>query len=115
MHSESTTPDSGRGQWARVVRAPQVAPLAIDWIARNGRAENWFLHVNLWDPHTPYRTPASFGNPFRDQPLPSWYTEEVRAKHWESCGPHSAREVGGFGIADYDRQLEKAGPGCWTR
>jgi MFS family permease len=29
MHSESTTPDSGRGQWARVVRAPQVAALSI--------------------------------------------------------------------------------------
>jgi MFS family permease len=29
MHSESTTPDSGGGQWARVVRAPQVAPLSI--------------------------------------------------------------------------------------
>ena len=29
MHSESTTPDSGRGPWARVVRAPQVASLSI--------------------------------------------------------------------------------------
>jgi MFS family permease len=28
MHSESTTPD-GRGPWARVVSAPQVAPLSI--------------------------------------------------------------------------------------
>ncbi len=29
MYSESTTPDSGRGPWARVVFAPQVAPLAL--------------------------------------------------------------------------------------
>jgi MFS family permease len=29
MHSESTTPDSGRGPWARVVSAPQVGPLAV--------------------------------------------------------------------------------------
>lgn len=29
MHSESTTPDSGRGPWARVVRAPQVASLSL--------------------------------------------------------------------------------------
>jgi MFS family permease len=28
MHSESTTPDGGRGPWARVVLAPQVAALA---------------------------------------------------------------------------------------
>ena len=38
--------------------ADQVAPLALDWLARNGARDNWFLHVHLWDPHTPYRTPA---------------------------------------------------------
>src|SRR4051812_17158556 len=94
-------------------RADEVAPFAIDWIKRNGRDEDWFLHVNLWDPHTPYNTPHEFGNPFKDEPLPAWYTEEVRAAHWAQCGPHSAREVGGFGIADYDRELERQGPGCW--
>jgi arylsulfatase A-like enzyme len=94
-------------------RADEIAPLAIDWIKRNGREENWFLHVNLWDPHTPYRTPASFGNPFEGDALPAWYSEDVRSQHWQMCGPHSAREVGGFGIADYDKQLESLGPGCW--
>jgi MFS family permease len=29
LHSESTTPDSGRGPWARVARAPQVASLSL--------------------------------------------------------------------------------------
>ena len=36
-------------------RADEIAPVAIDWIKRNGRGDNWFLHVNMWDPHTPYR------------------------------------------------------------
>jgi choline-sulfatase len=36
--------------------ADQVAPLAMDWLDRNGARDNWFLHVHLWDPHTPYRT-----------------------------------------------------------
>jgi arylsulfatase A-like enzyme len=94
-------------------RADEVAPIAIDWLKRNARAENWFLHVNLWDPHTPYRTPESFGNPFEDEPLPSWYTEAVRAAHWSGIGPHSAREVGGFGIADYDRSLAEKNPNGW--
>ena len=78
-------------------RADEVAPIVLDWIKRNGRADDWFLHVNLWDPHTPYRTPESFGNPFKDDPLPAWYTEEVRQQHWQGCGPHSAQEVMGFG------------------
>lgn len=76
--------------------ADEVSPVAIDWIARNGKAEDWFLHVNLWDPHTPYRAPESFGEPFAGEPLPAWLTDEVRQAHWDGCGPHSAREIPGY-------------------
>src|SRR2546421_271645 len=93
--------------------ADEIVPVAIDWIRRNARGEKWFLHVNMWDPHTPYRTPASFGNPFKDDPLPAWYTEEVRRQHWEGIGPHCAREVGGFGTSEYDRQLAVQNPNGW--
>lgn len=89
--------------------AHEVTPLAIDWLNRNARRDNWFLHLNYWDPHTPYRTPESFSNPFKDEPLPSWLTEEIRQEHWASYGPHSAQEVPGFQtdypwIADYPQQ-----------
>lgn len=77
--------------------ADEIEPLALDWLRRNGARDGWFLHVNLWDPHTPYRTPEGFGHPFAGAPLPGWLTEEVRARHWGGCGPHSAREVVGFG------------------
>lgn len=77
-------------------RADEVSPIAIDWLHRNGRQDNWFLHVNLWDPHTPYRSPEDFIRAFAGQPLPAWYTEEVRQQHWNGCGPHSAREVTGW-------------------
>jgi choline-sulfatase len=43
--------------------ADDVTPVALDWLARNAQRDNWMLHVNLWGPHTPYRTPAAFGNP----------------------------------------------------
>jgi arylsulfatase A-like enzyme len=79
-------------------RADEIAPVAVDWVRRNGRDDNWFLHVNFWDPHTPYRTPESFGDPFADAPLPAWLTEEVRQQHWSGCGPHSAREVRGYDV-----------------
>lgn len=77
-------------------RAEEVAPVALDWLERNARRDGWFLHVHLWDPHTPYRAPAAYGDPFADSPLPAWYGEEVRQRHWQGCGPHSAREVRGF-------------------
>ena len=51
----------------------------LDWLERRGRADDWFLHVHLWDPHTPYNVPDDFGNPFASAtPVPAWHTEEVR-------------------------------------
>ena len=79
-------------------RAEEVVPAAIDWIGRNGARDDWFLHVNVWDPHTPYRTPMEFGNPFQNDPLPAWMTEEMRQKAWDSFGPHSAQEPGGYDV-----------------
>jgi choline-sulfatase len=77
-------------------RADEVTAIALDWLRRNATRPDWFLHVHMWDPHTPYRTPGSFGNPFAGSPLPEWLTEEVRAEHWTRPGPHSAQEVNGF-------------------
>jgi choline-sulfatase len=91
--------------------ADQVAPLAIEWLERRGQRDNWFLHVHLWDPHTPYRTPLSFGNPFEDEAIPAWIDSDVAQRHWRLAGPHSAQEVLGFGPADrlrrYSRQPQQ--------
>jgi len=86
--------NTGRGG---MESADEITPVALDWLNRNGASDNWVLHVNTWDPHTPFRAPASFGDPFARDPLPAWYTEEARAAHWAGCGPHSARESRGFG------------------
>ena len=75
--------------------ADDVSGYALDWIARNARRDDWLLHVNFWDPHTPYRTPEEFGNPFADDPAPAWYTEELRRRHWDSFSPRSPREPTG--------------------
>ncbi len=87
--------------------ADDVTPLALQWLSANARRDQWFLHVNYWDPHTPYRTPMPFGDPFADDPLPDWLTEEVRQRCWDRPGPHSAQEPHGFGddpfYVDYPR------------
>ncbi len=77
-------------------RADEVLPFALDWLERRGRADQWFLHVHLWDPHTPYNAPDEYGNPFASDPVPAWHTEAVRARNWELPGPHSAQEPWGF-------------------
>jgi arylsulfatase A-like enzyme len=82
--------DTGRGGNES---AEEVSPTALDWIRRNARKDNWYLHVNFWDAHTPYRAPASFGNPFENAPLPSLYTPELVEKHRRLPGPHTAQEI----------------------
>ncbi len=85
-------------------RADEVVPLALDWLDRKGREDGWFLHVNVWDPHTPYRTPEEYGNPFRDDPPPAWMTEEARRRTWDTYGPGCAQEPGGAYLnPDYAR------------
>ena len=73
--------------------AEHVTPVITDWVERNAKKDDWFLYVNYWDPHTPYRAPEDFGNPFADTPLPEWATEEVLEKHKDKVGPHSVHEL----------------------
>ncbi|MFW5858175.1 MAG: sulfatase, partial [Planctomycetota bacterium] len=73
--------------------AEHVTPVVLDWIERNAEQDDWFLHVNYWDPHTPYRAPEAFGDPFAEDPLPAWLTEEVLAEHQKMVGPHKALEI----------------------
>jgi choline-sulfatase len=80
--------------------ADQVAGAATSWLNHRGRDRPWFLHVHLWDPHTPYRTPDEYGRPFHDSPPPTWIDRSVIAEHRLMAGPHSAQEVTGWGPSE---------------
>ncbi len=85
--------------------AEEIVPLAIDWVDRNGKNDDWLLHVNIWDPHTDYRAPEEFGNPFEDQPLAGWYSEQIRQRQWDDFGPGTPQEpCGSYGTAESPRQ-----------
>lgn len=73
--------------------AEEVTPVVLDWFEKNAAKDDWCLHVNLWDPHTPFRAPEEFGNPFADAPLPEWITDEILDAHWDHPGPHGAQDV----------------------
>ncbi|MBZ0300307.1 MAG: sulfatase [Anaerolineae bacterium] len=79
--------------------ADSVTPLALEWLARNGHAENWFLHVNYWDAHLHFRTPPEFGNPFEDHSPPDWITQDYLDRSQDACGMRCAQEAlgGGWG------------------
>jgi arylsulfatase A-like enzyme len=92
-------------------RADEVLPHALDWLEKNGASDNWFLHVNLWDPHGPYRAPVEFGNPFEKDPLPSWLNDRVIAEHLKHVGPHSLNELSMYtdnALPDMPRYIGRA-------
>lgn len=75
--------------------AEVVQPVIDKWLADNAAKDNWYLHVNYWDPHTPYRTPADFANHFEDEPLPEWLdNDELIERHNKLVGPHCSLEIG---------------------
>ncbi|NCC63279.1 MAG: sulfatase [Spirochaetia bacterium] len=74
-------------------RAEEVIPAASRFIQDHGTEDDWFLHVNLWDPHTPYRTPDSYGDPFKHEEAPAWPDAETIRLHQDGYGPHSATAV----------------------
>ncbi|MCL2513759.1 MAG: sulfatase, partial [Oscillospiraceae bacterium] len=91
--------------------AESVYPAALDWLDRRSLDGNWFMHFHIWDPHTPYRAPEEFGNPFEDQPLDNWIDEDVLKKHLKHVGPHSVNELNMYNDnegSEFPRQPGKA-------
>ncbi len=76
--------------------ADEITPTALEWIENHAEEDNWFLHINYWDPHTPYRAPVEMGNPFENDPIPEWITPEVLEGHQQLVGAHKAMNVSMF-------------------
>ncbi len=75
--------------------AETVQPIVDKWMADNAAKDNWYLHLNYWDPHTPYRVPVDIANPFEKEPLPAWLdNDELITRHNKIVGPHTSLEIG---------------------
>ncbi len=73
--------------------AGEVNAKVIPWLRANGAGDNWFLHVNYWDVHTPYWAPAAYvarvhGGPPPAHPGP----DDVARDAHEYYGPATARD-----------------------
>ncbi len=80
-----------------------VTPHALEWLKRNAKRDSWFLHVHVWDPHTPYTASEEMAENLGGQ-RPNWITQEILEKHQTLAGPHSASETLGF---DPDSDISK--------
>jgi choline-sulfatase len=77
-------------------RSDHVYPDVEDWLQSHAQKDDWYLHVNFWDPHTPYDTPSEYGTTFDDATAPDWPDESTIQDHYASYGPHSAQEPHGW-------------------
>jgi arylsulfatase A-like enzyme len=82
--------DTGKGG---AESAEDVTPTVLEWIETNGRKDDWYLHVHYWDPHTPYRAPKEFGNPFAKDPLPGFFTPDLIDRHRRLPGPKTIQDI----------------------
>jgi len=75
--------------------AEEVWPIIDRWLDSSAARDNWYLHVNFWDPHTPYRAPLAYGEPFAGDPLPAYLDDEdLIRRHNRVVGPHTSQEIG---------------------
>ncbi len=103
--------DSGKGGNDTV---GDVLPLIEDWLERKGDSDDWFMHAHFWDPHTNYRTPKEYGNPFENEPLSDdWVSEELLEK--QKDGTHHdpnvmkrycGKEDGEIDLKDYKKFVD---------
>lgn len=71
--------------------AHEVNAHVLPWIKANGMRENYFLHVQYWDPHGFYTCPDAYADQFAAQPSPAFPDEDTIGAQQKDCHPRSAR------------------------
>jgi len=76
--------------------ADQVNAVALPWLEGKAKEDNWFVHINYWDGHTPYRAPQGFFDRMAAQPAPDFPDEDTIRRHCEEWyGPRTPRHFFG--------------------
>jgi choline-sulfatase len=70
--------------------ADEVNAAAIPWLKAHGKEEDYFLHIQYWDPHTMYTCPQEAIDQFSDQPVGDFPDEETLLRHRTQFHPHAA-------------------------
>lgn len=104
----------GDGEWFQTPRAESVVDHAIEFLDDHGDDE-FFLYVQLWDPHAPFNRTESEVDQFRDGPLPPHPTAEQIRDHrewdaWRSASHMDVADRSDLGdlLAEYDAEIHYA-------
>lgn len=70
--------------------AHEVNAAVIPWLEKHGKEDNYFLHLQYWDPHSLYTSPPEFVEQFANDPAPAFPSEEQIQEHRKQSHPRSA-------------------------
>jgi choline-sulfatase len=71
--------------------AEEVNESVLRWLDHSAKREDYFLHINYWDPHRTYKMDVSWADRFKDYPVTQeWPDAEAIADHQRLEGPFTA-------------------------
>lgn len=76
--------------------ADEVNAAVLPWLRANGREDDWFLHVQYWDPHRDYTVDREWIDLVAGGLPPEWPDAAAIERHQADAGPFSASELHPF-------------------
>lgn len=73
--------------------ADEVNAAVLPWLAEHGAEDDYFLHLQYWDPHRPYHVDQRWVKEIGDTPPPEWPDAEAIAEHQSNYGPYTAAQL----------------------
>lgn len=71
--------------------ADEVISKVIPWLEEHGKEDNYFLHIQLWDPHTLYTCPTEYYEKWKNSSvIKEFPSEEIIQDHQSDSFPRSA-------------------------
>ncbi len=73
--------------------AEEVNASVLPWLRAHGADDNWFLHVQYWDPHRNYTVAPEWIDRIASDPPPDWPDAAAIEAHQANPGPFTATEL----------------------
>lgn len=73
--------------------ADEVNSMVLPWLEQNADKDDWFVHLNYWDPHTLYTEPISYVEEMAQHPAPAWPDAEMIAAQQTLVGIRTPRTL----------------------
>lgn len=87
--TESYTPSLKTGN----EDADEVNAAVLPWLQRHGQDDDWFLHVQYWDPHRNYTVDQHWIDLIAHDSIPEWPDQSAIEEHQTCYGPFTAPEL----------------------